>query len=128
MWSRFHDYCALGDEIRNVADASVPRDSTVLVISHGDEQLLQLGTRRAWHFPRTQAGVYAGSHPADSADAISRLKALREQGADFLLVPSTAWWWFDHYDEFARYLERTARQVVRHEACVIYSLATDSER
>jgi hypothetical protein len=127
MWSRFHDYSVLGDEIRKVADACLPRDSTVLVVSRGDEQLLHLGGRRAWHFPCTPAGVYAGSHPADSADAISQLKTLREQGAEYLLVPSTGWWWFDYYDEFARYLERSAEQVIRHESCVIYSLGADSE-
>ena len=127
MWSRFHEYSVLGDEIRKIADACLPRDATVLVVSRGDEQLLQLDARRAWHFPRTAAGVYAGSHPADSADAISHLNALREQGADFLLVPSTAWWWFDYYDEFARYLERSAKQVVHHYSCVIYSLGTDSD-
>ena len=127
MWSRFHEYCVLGEAIRNVADACLPRYSTVLVVSRGDDQLLQLGARRAWHFPRTPAGVYAGSHPANSADAINHLKALREQGADFLLVPSTAWWWFDYYDEFARYLERSAKQIIRDESCVIYSLLMDSE-
>jgi hypothetical protein len=127
MWSKFDDYYVLGDEIRKVADDCLPRDSTVLVVSRGDEQLLQLGARRAWHFPRTPAGVYAGSHPADSAEAISHLLGLREQGADFLLVPSTAWWWFDYYDEFARYLECSAKQVIHHESCVIYSLGTDSE-
>ena len=38
---------------------------------------------------RPPDGRYAGHHPADSDEAIAHLTALREAGADFLVIPGT---------------------------------------
>lgn len=109
--------------IREVVGAVVPPKATVLVVSKGDEELLDLDGRRAWHFPQTQDGSYAGHHPADSAAAIEQLEALRARGAKFLLFPGSSLWWLDHYREFKQYLEARYGLVVRRaNVCAIYAL------
>src|SRR5262249_41254959 len=60
------------DMVRRVCrdvSAAVPAGATVLVFSHGDDDLLRLPGRTGWHFPQTAGGVYDKSKPADSARA-----------------------------------------------------------
>src|SRR5205085_1170358 len=91
--------------IRDAVAASIPAGATVAVVSKGDPKLLELAGRRAWHLPQTPHGVYAGHHPANGAEAVAQLEALRAKGAEFLLLPATSFWWLDHYAEFRRHLE-----------------------
>jgi hypothetical protein len=114
----------LAARVREVAEAELPADATVLVISSKDDELLRLGGRRqGWHFPRIAGGTAHGHKPADSAEAIAHLEALRDQGAQFLLVPEPAFWWLDHYEGFRQHLEKRYRVVVRREdTCVIFDL------
>ncbi len=86
-------------------NAELPAGSVVVVVSRGDDNLLQLGPRRGWHFPQTEAGVYAGFYPADSEEAIAHLEEIRRMGADYLLFPSTAFWWLGFYGAFQKHLE-----------------------
>ena len=101
--------------IRQVVRRQVPAGSTVAVVSRGDEGLVAFDDRRGWHFPRTQKGVYAGHHPADSKAAIRHLEELRSRGAQYLVIPRTAFWWLEHYREFSQHLERRCRCVWRDE-------------
>ena len=69
-------YRDLVERIRAVVDRELPPDATVLVVSNGDDELLQLGAeRRGWHFPQMEDGTYAGYHPGDSAEAIAHFEA-----------------------------------------------------
>jgi hypothetical protein len=109
--------------IRQLVGREVPAGSTVAVISRGDEELLAFGDRQGWHFPRTEKGVYAGHHPADSAAAIAHLEKLRTRGAQYLVIPRTAFWWLEHYKEFSQYLQQRCRCVRRDErTCVLFAL------
>src|SRR5262249_54237122 len=90
---RRNSYPQVRRRIREVVNAGLPTGSVVVVVSRGDDTLLQLGPRRGWHFPQTEAGVYAGFYPADSGEAIAHLEEIRRKGADYLLFPSTAFWW-----------------------------------
>jgi hypothetical protein len=117
----------LAARIRQVAQAELPADATVLVISSKDNNLLRLGGRRqGWHFPRVKGGTAHGYNPADSAEAITHLESLRDEGAQFLLVPEPAFWWLDEkegYKEFKEHLEKQYRVVVsREDTCVIFDL------
>lgn len=108
---------------RQVVRASVPGRAVVAVVSRGDERLVTLPGRTGWHFPQTAAGVYAGHHPADGRAAIAHLDHLRARGARYLLIPRTAFWWLDHYRDFAEHLERTATAVYRDErTCALFAL------
>ena len=102
---------------------AVAPDATVLVVSRGDDELLEFDGRRGWHFPRSDTGEYAGHHPADSAEAISHLEDLRAQGAGFFVIPGPSLWWLDHYRELTRHLEASYEALVREPAtCVIFHL------
>lgn len=117
-------YRGLVARIRELVSQAVPSDATVVVVSKGDEHLLDLDGRQTWHFPQAEDGAYAGHYPADSAAAIRHLESLRMKGANFLLLPSTAFWWLDFYREFARHLKRHYRAVIQEDdACQIFTLA-----
>jgi GT2 family glycosyltransferase len=99
-------YRSLIVALREAVEDHVPEGSTVLVISKGDDDLVDLGDRSALHFPQAVGGDYAGHHPADSDEAIAGLERMRESGADFLVVPQASSWWLDHYAGFAAHLAR----------------------
>ena len=116
-------YSELMVSLRGAVQVHVPAGKTVAVVTRGDATLLDLEGRTGWHFPQNDDGVYTGHHPADSSQAIDQLKAIRSKGADFLLIPATSLWWFDHYREFDEYLEDRFRCVLWDEkVCVIFDL------
>jgi GT2 family glycosyltransferase len=109
--------------IRDVVGKVVPTGRRVLVISKGDPDLLDVEGIRTEHFPQNLDGSYTGYHPASSADAIKQLTSLHEQGAEYLVIPSSAFWWLAHYVDFASYLADAADEVFRdQDCCVIFRL------
>ena len=96
-----------------------------MVVSRGDEQMVDLDGRPAWHFPRLPDGRYSGEYPADSADAISQLEEAVAHGAGYLVLPSTAFWWLDFYDDLSRHLEEHCETVTANADCRIYRLLQD---
>jgi hypothetical protein len=121
------DYFGLVDQVTSMVTAVVPPSKTVLMVSKGDENLLRLGSRTGWHFPRTDDGRYAGHYPADSEDAVRQLELLRDRGASYLVFPATSMWWLDHYPDLRRHLESRYTSLVRDEdTCEIYDLTGGS--
>jgi hypothetical protein len=121
------DYFGLVDQVTSMVTAVVPPSKTVLVVSKGDENLLRLGSRTGWHFPRTDDGRYAGHYPADSEDAVRQLELLRDRGASYLVFPATSMWWLDHYPDLSRHLESRYTSLVRDDdTCTIYDLTGGS--
>jgi hypothetical protein len=118
----------LVDRIREIVHRAVPYGATVLVVSKGDRELLNLYGRRAWHFPQTERGVYLGAHPADSQAAIDHLEMLRARGADFLVFPATAFWWLEFYEGFHQHLQSHHLCIRQNENCIIYRLASGGVR
>ena len=119
-----NSYPQVRRRIREVVNAELPTGSVVVVVSRGDDNLLQLGPRRGWHFPQTEAGVYAGFYPADSEEAIAHLEEIRRKGADYLLFPSTAFWWLGFYGDFQKYLESRYPCICSDPSCLIFQLST----
>jgi GT2 family glycosyltransferase len=117
------DYDALVDHVRGVLAEFLPAGSTVLVVSKGDDRLLDLGPLRAWHFPRAPDGAWAGHHPSDSEDAIRRLEELADMGATHIAFPRTAFWWLGHYGELARHLDERHRALLRDDSCALFALS-----
>jgi hypothetical protein len=116
-------YQGLVGRIREAVRDTLPADATVLIVSKGDDQLMNLEGRRAWHFPQTEGGVYAGYNPADSAAAVEHLEQLRAKGADFILFPHTARWWLDHYEDFRKHLEGRYQKVLdKEDVGVLFAL------
>ena len=120
-------YRHLMKAIRGVVEQQVPEGATIAVITRGDDEMLDLGGHSAWHFPREDDGTYLGYHPHDSAQAIGHLEALRREGAQYLLLPPTAYWWLDHYRNFALHLEQRYRRLTREEdGCLLFELSVKS--
>jgi glycosyltransferase involved in cell wall biosynthesis len=116
-----------GSELATMVGEAVarctPAGATVLVVSKGDEDLLRLAGRSAWHFPRDPKGVYAGYHPLDSQAAISHLEELRAAGASYLVLPEPAFWWLRYYVGLRYHLDARYRRVWSDESCMIYRLS-----
>ena len=118
------DYAQLVTRVHQLVASAVPEGATVAVVSRGDGELLRLGGRIGWHFPRTHSGVYAGHHPADDADAIARLELARQEGAGYLVLPAPSYWWLDHYAGFKHHLEsRYTRIAERDGTALVFTLA-----
>jgi GT2 family glycosyltransferase len=111
-------YDALVDDVR-ARLAGLPAEATVLVVSRGDERLVDIPGRRAWHFPRTPDGRWAGHHPADSAEAIALVAGLAGQGATHIAFPRTALWWLEHYEGLAHHLADVA---IDEPCCRVFTL------
>jgi GT2 family glycosyltransferase len=115
-------YSGITLRLREDFQTHLPAGAVVLVVSGGDDELLQLDGRTGWHFPQTADGAYAGDHPAESASAILHLEVLRAKGARYLAFPSTAFWWLRHYFEFLTYLDTLYGRVLANDDVILYRL------
>ena len=115
------EYAELVAGVRQTLEQTLPAGSTVLVVSKGDERLLEVGELRTWHFPRLPDGSWPGHHPADSAEALAGLEELCAQGAEYIVFPAPMLWWLEFYEALGGRLDGSA--VHSNEACTIYSLA-----
>ena len=112
------------EQLRAVVRSILPDDARLLVISKGDDALLKFDQREARHFPCAADGAYAGYYPADSADALARLREQIALGWEYLLVPAASAWWLEFYDGFARHLGTSHRIVARQRhVAFIFQLA-----
>jgi hypothetical protein len=117
------EYADLVGRIQETVAAGVPPGSSVLVVSKGDTALLDIPGMIALHFPQDGSGGYAGYHPLDSATAITELEEMRRGGAEYLVIPATARWWLEFYEDFALHLANHGEVVVDvADACLIYGL------
>jgi hypothetical protein len=94
----------------------LPAGASVLVLSKGDDRLVEIEGLDAVHFPRGQDGHYVGRHPGDSREAIAWLEDERRRGAEFLVIPDTGLWWLDYYDGLREHLEHECRLVAGRSA------------
>jgi GT2 family glycosyltransferase len=122
-YGRRHDagYEHVRERVREVV-ADLPAQAAVIVASRGDDEILRFPDHRGWHFPQTSEGVYAGCYPVDGAAAVAELERLRAAGGRYFLLPQTSLWWLEHYRELTAHLRERYREVVREEACVMFSL------
>lgn len=116
------DYQTMVAAVRSIVRRVLPIDATVVVISGGDDDLVDISPLFGWHFPRTEDGWHAGSHPADAHEALIELDVLRNLGAGFLLVPATERWWLSNYLGLEQGLEHRGRRLWDDESCVIFRL------
>lgn len=91
---------------------TLPVKSTILVVSKGDPELLNLENRRGLHYPQGKDGTWAGHYPNNSTAAITQLESLRAKGAEYFLVPAVYHWWLDYYKDLAQHLSARYRVAV----------------
>jgi glycosyltransferase involved in cell wall biosynthesis len=108
-------------DVARVVRRSVPPGARVAVVDKHDPTLLHLCGRKGWHFPDLQ--ILPGGYPRDSAAAVDHLESLRRRGARYIVFPSHAYWWLDHYEGFADHLETAYASIWRDDSCRIYALA-----
>jgi GT2 family glycosyltransferase/glycosyltransferase involved in cell wall biosynthesis len=109
---------AVRRRIRSLAEP----DAVVVVVSGGDEALVDLGPLRCWHFPQGREGGWAGYDPVDGSAAVSHLEALRARGARYFVLPRPAFSWRSRYPELHEHLESSARRLHQDEHLVAYDL------
>jgi hypothetical protein len=100
----------------------IPFDASVLVLSRGDEQLVELGGRIARHFP-ADIETYTGGLPADGREAVALLQRGCAEGAQYVVVPAAARWWLGQYPDLAAYLDAHHERVFVDADAVVYRLA-----
>jgi glycosyltransferase involved in cell wall biosynthesis len=120
---RYEAYRRTVTSVQEVVRARTDPGSVVLVISKGDDELIALDGRTAWHFPRTSDGRWAGYHPADDRSAIEHLENQRACGARYLVLPETSFWWLHHYCEFVSHLEASYARLHSDQHLIMYDLS-----
>jgi len=103
----------------------VPPDAALAVVDKWDPTLLHLSRRRGWHFPDRR--VLPDGYPPDSATAVRHLEAMRRRGAEYLVVPSSAFWWLEHYPGLAEYLYERGAIAGADLHCAIFRLTAAEE-
>lgn len=98
----------------------VPPGKRVAAVDKHDPTFLHLSQRSGWHFP--DHGLLPG-YPRNSEAAITHLKDLRQRGANFLVFPSAAFWWLDHYSAFRQHLYESYPCSWSDEDCIIFQLS-----
>ena len=91
---------------------TVPPKSTILVVSKGDPELVNLENRRGLHYPQGKDGIWAGHYPTNSAAAVTQLESLRRKGAEYFVLPAVYNWWLDYYKDLGRHLSARYRIAV----------------
>jgi GT2 family glycosyltransferase len=125
--SKHTRYLLLRARLRaQIVDLTAP-GSTIAVVSRGDDELIALPGRTAWHVPRLADGSWSAGLPGDGAEAVRYIEILRAFGADYLVLPATYGWWLDFYRELAEHLgARSIAQPVDPEVGWIWDLRTDT--
>lgn len=103
------EYTELVAHVCDTIAAVVPEDATILMVSKGDAQLLDVPGRTVLHFPQDDSGGYAGWYASDTDEVIADLDRQIARGATHIVFPESAAWWFEFYegldDRFAHRLE-----------------------
>jgi glycosyltransferase involved in cell wall biosynthesis len=110
---------------KSLASAS-PEEATVLVVSRGDPELVQIPGVHCAHFPQDPAGGFAGYHPRDCSWAIRHLGETLREG-DCLAFPASSFWWLDHYPAFAAYLTAHLQKIWEDDDCILFRRPKESE-
>lgn len=66
-------------------------------------------------------GMYWGV-PSDDSIAIKEFERLHRAGASFIVFGWPAFWWFDYYTKFTRYLHTKFRCVLDNQSLVVFDL------
>jgi GT2 family glycosyltransferase len=125
--SKHTRYLLLCARLRAQVVALTSPGSTIGVVSRGDDDLIALPDRVAWHVPRLPDGSWSAGLPADGAEAVRDIEILRVFGADYLVLPATYAWWLDTYRDLAEHLEtRSVALLADPEVGFVWDLRADA--
>jgi glycosyltransferase involved in cell wall biosynthesis len=101
--------------------AVVPEGETLILVD-GDDWGVRISEKLRQLPFLEKNGDYWGP-PADDATAMSELTRMqKEYGAGFIAFGWPAFWWLDHYREFARHLRENFRCVLHNERLRVFDL------
>ncbi len=116
-------------QLRYLLGKTVPHNANVLVFSGGSNQFLQLAGRIAAHFPQGDDNRWLPYVPDDVNVVMCCLERLRQQGADYLVIPFPSLWWPNHFPELGEYLQHDCKLVIRKaEVGDVYALGQPTEK
>ncbi|MEA3187555.1 MAG: hypothetical protein QOD99_1385 [Chthoniobacter sp.] len=113
-WKRL---ISVGEEI----EPFIPRGGSFILVDENEFGQGQLVPGRH-AYPFLEKDDQYWGPPKDDVTAITELKRLREKGADLLVFAWPAFWWRDHYTEFASYLGENFPCLLSNERLIIYDL------
>lgn len=118
-------YRQLLDRVRMSVLENLPPGAPVAVASMGDEAMLKLDGRQAWHFPTVESSLELTYSVWDTELLLDQLEDLRRQGAQYLLLPASSWSWSARYPRLNRWIETKYHSVIRDDGVAqIYDLRT----
>lgn len=99
----------------------IPDGESFILVDDGQWQTSEsiAGRRRIPFIERD--GQYWGV-PPDDATAISELDRLRRSGASFIVFGWPAFWWFDYYTEFHKYLRSKFTCILENSRLITFDL------
>lgn len=125
--TELHPYRSATAHAASMVGALVPAGATVLVISRGDPERIELPPAVGRHFPSSADGTYLG-HPADDRHACELLERSLGGGATWLLVHSDVEWWADAYPSWWQQLHDDHRVVAaRPGVCRLFQLTPTTD-
>jgi len=119
------DTAEVRDAVRRRLETVGRPGEVVLVVTGGDDELLDVRSHPCWPFVQGRDGGWAGYDPVDGPAAIHHLDAQRARGARWFALPRSAFGWRHRYPELLDHLARTARRVHQDEHLVVYDLAPE---
>jgi polysaccharide pyruvyl transferase WcaK-like protein/SAM-dependent methyltransferase len=105
--------------------ALVPEEARCILIDDAQWPQSALGSRQVIPFVEKN-GEYWGP-PADDVEAIQEFNRLHQLGAEFIIFGQPAFWWFDYYTEFARYLRARFACVSNSDRLRVFDLRNSSD-
>ncbi|MDQ3696166.1 MAG: sulfotransferase [Chloroflexota bacterium] len=117
-------YRQLLERVKAAVVALLPAGAPVAVSSLGDDAMLKLDGRQAWHFPaKEEAGRDLAYVAADTDHLLSHLEVLRGQGAQYLVMPASSWSWAAQLPKLNDTIEAQYAIMTGHETvCKLYDL------
>jgi len=111
-----------GEGVRRAIRDGVPAAAVAVVITKGDDRLLDVAGRVCRHFPSQADGRWIGFHPRDDQEALKFLRQAQEDGATHFVVPAFSLWWMQHYSALRAHLERRGTLVLASQHALVYGL------
>ena len=104
---------------------TVPPRAPMLVVRGKDDDTRDIPGREIWEFPEPPDPSDPNFPAPDARQLIAQLEGFWAAGAQYLVVPSSAFAWLDENQEFKSFLDFRYTATVRDPtSCILYDLST----
>jgi hypothetical protein len=107
--------------------AIIPAGATTILIDDGQWATNEpIPGRQCVPFPERN-GQYWGP-PSGDESAIEELDRLRRDGADFVVIAWTAFWWLEHYGGLNQHIHSKFRRVLQNDDVLVFDLHNPADQ